>query len=455
MPIAMALPTERATDLRSAYRICEVTPLEGEDLRYYVQLAPIRKSEAMNNISTILDIQDAGEFTSLLFTGHRGCGKSTELHYLQHNWEQSYRVIYMEVDEETDINDVAYTDLYLLVVKYVEYSLRSIGLQPDRGIIKEIEQWFCDITNETVAKVDSSVSISGEATLSAEAPFLAKLMVKLLAQIKVASDRKSTIRQVLERDFSRLKANVNLLLDDCLRKLQNQDPGCKGILLIFDNLDRCPPNVANRLFFDYAPQLQELHCSVIYTVPISVLYSQNNISNGFNRRYIVPMLGVYEYERDRDELAYKEDNLHVVASIVAQRVDLQKVFKTEADLLNLVRASGGHIRHLMQMMREACLTAIGRRHSQIEADDILYAINQLQFDFERQVPDTHYPAIARTQSTKKTSNDEIGQLTLFNTSVLEYNGTHRWNYPHPAVIKTDAFQRARSELNSNKGSGSI
>jgi hypothetical protein len=30
----MALPSERANDLRSAYRICEVTPLEGEDLRH-------------------------------------------------------------------------------------------------------------------------------------------------------------------------------------------------------------------------------------------------------------------------------------------------------------------------------------------------------------------------------------------------------------------------------------
>jgi hypothetical protein len=71
----MALPSERATDLRSAYRICEVTPLEGEDLRYYVQLAAIRKSESMNNISTMLEVQEAGEFSSLLFTGHRGCGK--------------------------------------------------------------------------------------------------------------------------------------------------------------------------------------------------------------------------------------------------------------------------------------------------------------------------------------------------------------------------------------------
>ena len=63
----MALPSERAVDLRPAYRICEVTPLEGEDLRYYVQLAAIRKSESMNNISTMLEVQESGEFSSLLY----------------------------------------------------------------------------------------------------------------------------------------------------------------------------------------------------------------------------------------------------------------------------------------------------------------------------------------------------------------------------------------------------
>jgi energy-coupling factor transporter ATP-binding protein EcfA2 len=444
----MALPVTIAQDLKSAYRLCDVTPLEGEDLRYYVDLSLIRKNEVMRNISTLLDVQQSGEFASLLFTGHRGCGKSTELHYLQSSWEKSYRVIYMEVDEETDINDVAYTDLYLLTVKYVEYSLRSSGLAPDPAIVKEIEQWFADVTEESADKIDSSVSISGEATLGVEAPFLAKLMVKLLAQIKGSSERKTTIRKILERDFSQLKASVNLLLDDCLKKIRTQDPNCKGFLLIFDNLDRCPPPVANSLFFDYAPQLQELHASVIYTVPISVMYSPNGIGNTFTRRYIVPMLGVYKFDRKREELEYQEENLKVMARIVSQRVDVPKVFASIGDVLDLVRASGGHVRHLMRMTREASLTAIGRGHAKIEADDIEYAINQLQFDFERQIPDTHYPTIARTQKIKRISNDEIGQLTLFNTSVLEYNGSERWNYPHPIVAKINAFQQAKSELDN-------
>ena len=52
------------------------------------------------------------------------------------------------------------------------------------------------------------------------APFIAKLMVKLLAQIKGSDKQKTTIRQTLEKDISRLKADINLLLDDAYGKLR-------------------------------------------------------------------------------------------------------------------------------------------------------------------------------------------------------------------------------------------
>ncbi len=339
-----------------------------------------------------------------------------------------------------------------MAAKYVEFALRSDGLQPDQRLIKDFEQWFRDVTHETEESVNASVSVEAEASLQGGAPFLAKLLVKLLAQIKASSQEKTTIRQVLERDFSRLKANINLLFDDCLRKLQAKNPDCKGLLLVFDNLDRCPPSVANRLFFDYAAQLQELHCSVLYTVPISTIYSPRGLSNSFKSPNIVPMVGVYDYngEPNQDGLQFKPEALLAFTEIVRQRVEVERVFADEADLLRLAEASGGHVRHLMQMMRDACLTAIGRGHQQIEAEDVTYAIKQLQFNFERQIPDQHYPAIARAFRDKKISNDEIGQQALFNTSVLEYNGDNRWNYPHSLVIKIDAFQRALRELGNRE-----
>ncbi|WP_242053484.1 hypothetical protein [Nostoc parmelioides] len=112
---------QRANTLKSAFQACSVEPLEGEDIeKYYVDLSAVRKTSAVDNVSTILDFQEPADFSTILFTGHRGCGKSTELKRIQKLWQENYHVIYLEVNEETDINDASYTDLYLIVIKQVD-----------------------------------------------------------------------------------------------------------------------------------------------------------------------------------------------------------------------------------------------------------------------------------------------------------------------------------------------
>ncbi|MEH1941894.1 MAG: P-loop NTPase fold protein [Nostoc sp.] len=435
---------QRANTLKAAFQVCNVEPLEGADMeRYYVDLSAVRKTSAIDSVSTILDFQEPADFSTILFTGHRGCGKSTELKRIQNQWEKQYHVIYLEVNEETDINDARYTDLYLIVIKQVEFELRKLGLKFDPQLLENFESWFKDITKETEESVEKSVSIQGEATLKPEAPFIAKLMVKLLAQIKGSDKQKTTIRQTLEKDLSRLKADINLLLGDAYVKLRAKFPLCKGLLIIFDNMDRVPPTIAEHLFFDYAAQLQELYCTIIYTVPISVLCSPKNPLNQFDGNpHIVPMVNIYELERDRCHLNYNQTGLEAVASVIEKRVDVDAVFESRQELLDLAKASGGHVRQLMQMMRTACQTASTRKHPKIIAEDIIYAVKQQQFSFERFIPEEHYAFLAQVCITKNVSKDDIGQLMLFNTSVLEYNGDKRWNYPNPVVKQNEFFQKA-------------
>ncbi|MEH2006644.1 P-loop NTPase fold protein [Nostoc sp.] len=435
---------QRANTLKAAFQVCNVEPLEGADMeRYYVDLSGVRKTSAIDSVSTILDFQEPADFSTILFTGHRGCGKSTELKRIQNQWEKQYHVIYLEVNEETDINDARYTDLYLIVIKQVEFELRKLGLKFDPQLLKNFESWFKDITKETEETVERSVSIEGEATLKPEAPFIAKLMVKLLAQIKGSDKQKTTIRQTLEKDLSRLKADINLLLGNAYVKLRKKFPQYKGLLIIFDNMDRVPPRIAEHLFFDYAAQLQELDCTIIYTVPISVLCSPKNPLNQFDGNpHIVPMVNIYEFERDRCHLNYNQTGLEAVASVIEKRVDIDTVFESRQQLLDLAKASGGHVRQLMQMMRTACQTASTRKHPKIIAEDIIYAVKQQQFSFERFIPEEHYAFLAQVCITKNVSKDDIGQLMLFNTSVLEYNGDKRWNYPNPVVKQNEFFQKA-------------
>jgi hypothetical protein len=436
-----------ATNLKEAYRVCELRPLGSEDIqRYYVDLSKVRKTKAIDQINTILSFQEPEEFTTILFTGHRGCGKSTELKRIQEKWQQDYLIIYLEADQEIDIKDARYTDLYLVIIKQVEYELRKLGIRFDHQLLENFEFWFKEVIQENETTVEKSVSMTGTLELSSSPlpiPFIAKLLVKLLAQIKGSDKSKKTIRQTLEEDISRLQSDINLLLRDGLKKLRDKFNQYKGFLIIFDNLDRVLPTVGNHLFFDYATQLQELDCNIIYTVPISVLYSEKRLSNFFDSPNIVPMINIYNLERNRaDDLDYNQEALKAVASLIEHRVKIDSVFESNQDLLTLAKASGGHVRQMMQMMRTACIIASSNGKKKIDSQDIIDAIKQEQFDFERVIPLEHYPILAQVYLTKDIGKNEIGQLMLFNTSVLEYNGNSRWNYINPVIKQSNIFQQA-------------
>jgi hypothetical protein len=73
-----------ATNLKDASRVCDLVPLQDDDLnRYYVDLSKTRKTDAIDDITLILEDQESGDFRTILFAGHGGSGKSTELRRIQ------------------------------------------------------------------------------------------------------------------------------------------------------------------------------------------------------------------------------------------------------------------------------------------------------------------------------------------------------------------------------------
>ncbi len=410
-----SLPANRAKTLKEAYRACEVNPLTGENIaRYYVDLSAVGNTEAIEGVSTDLDIHEPGEFDTILFTGHRECGKSTELKRIQSQCENEYRVIYREFDWERHVNEAEYTDISLVFIKKVGEDLTELRLKFDPKLLESCESWFKEVTQETEATVQSSVS-----------------------------------SETLGRNLSR-QTDINLLLKDAFDKLKRKYPDRyqKGFLVIVDNLDRIPPIVGNHLFFDEAPKLQELDCTIIYTVAISVIYSYKNVSNLFDTNpNIVPMVNIYEFERSKWDLNYNQQRLEGVVSLIEKRVDVDAVFGDREQLLDLAKASGGHVRQLMQITRSACRTAVTRKHSKILAEDVTYALNQQQFDFERSIPGPeYYTALAQVCLDKDIAKHELGQILLSSLLVLEYNGNSRWNYVNPLVKQSYAFQQALESI---------
>jgi hypothetical protein len=113
---------------RAAFRACDVGTLRGETSRYYVNLEQIRSEDAFREVQGRLDLLNPREFDSLLFTGHRGCGKSTELRRLEQLIQSDYRVIYLDSLEELDIQDADYTDLYLVIIQQITDDLARLNL---------------------------------------------------------------------------------------------------------------------------------------------------------------------------------------------------------------------------------------------------------------------------------------------------------------------------------------
>jgi hypothetical protein len=120
--------------------------------------------------------------------------------------------------------------------------------------------------------------------------------------------------------------------------------------------------------------------------------------------------------------------------LIDRRVEVSAIFADRPQLLDLVKASGGHVRHLMQVTRSACHTAITRKHSKVLAEEVTYALKQQQFDFEKSTPGPeYYTKLPEGGLEKEITKDEMGQNLLFNLSILEYNGNSRWNYVNPLV----------------------
>lgn len=450
----MSIPEERAKTLAKASQACDVQELEGETLkRYYVSLAG--RKDAIAEVNMTLADRNPGQFPKLLFAGHVGCGKSSELAKIAERRQNDFQIIFIKTHEDLRVEDLEYTDLYLLLIQHIEEVLRKEDLEFDPILQKDFADWFKVIIDETEQSLSGDLSLKAEASGGPTVPFLAKLLLKATTQIKGGSKQTTKIRDELKRNAGRLTTDTNLLLKDGLDQIRTKFPNRQGFLVIFDGLDRCPEKVSQKLFFTDAPQLLALNCTVIYTVPIGSLYTLNAIGRAFETPYIIPMVNIYNYQGDRPDHDFdpekdlKPEGLKAMASLVEQRIDIDAVFESSAQLETLCKASGGHPRFLMQMVRTACRIAEGREHAKVQDADVTYAIKQSQFRFEREINASYYPVLAKIALAKQKVDDTISPQLLYSTAVLEYNGDSRWIYPNPLVRRSSAFQEALDDARRN------
>lgn len=294
-----------------------------EDHKYYIDFSSVRGGEIIlemkDNITLFSDDRSCA-----LFTGHIGCGKSTELFRLKKDLEESgFHVVYFESSENLELTDVDIIDVMLAIAQQVTQSLAQLKVEEPktfnrllRGVAKvlqtEIElsaegeiPGIGKIAANTEGKVSAEVNVPlvGKINASNQEGFslVASGIGKITAKAKDDSKLRAKLSEYLGPQKTELLKAINQeLLEPAIAKLKQQ--GKKGLVVIVDNLDRLDnrPKAFGTpqqeyLFVDQGEYLNKLGCHVVYTMPLALKFSNEygNLTQRFDDDpKVLPMVQV-------------------------------------------------------------------------------------------------------------------------------------------------------------------
>jgi hypothetical protein len=297
-----------ATNLRDAYNSVPLDPLPSGDPRWVDCTSARGDTDVVGLLAQ--RIEGASRSTIQLISGHRGCGKSTELLRLADRLEkENFLVIYFAADDDIDMGDLVYTDLLLSIIKRLERTLSSKGIEIDERLSRGIMMWFAEVIYgwNDEAKIEAELKTEFELGLKSPAPLpmIAKLLARITGQIKTGHEIRKDIRLKMDPQIYPLIERINEFIHAALPEIKKK--GYCDLVFIIDNLDRIVLRVLDEetkrtthdaLYLDHAEQLKAVDAHIIYTVPISMFYSlkATQLAGAFPNYRILPMIKVKEMD---------------------------------------------------------------------------------------------------------------------------------------------------------------
>lgn len=385
-----------------------------------------------------------------LLSGHRGGGKSTELLRLQEELEQTgptgdkFFVVYFEADQEDlDVSDVDFPDILLAIV-------RQIGLAFRKRLKVELRSnWFSRFFDDLKSLLGSEVEFQ---KLELDAKF-----AKFTAAIKYSPMARDEIRKALEPNISNLIQAANELIEEAIALLQAR--GYKNLVVIVDNLDRivlrnfdtCRTS-HDHLFLHRGPQLKALKCHIVYTLPISLVYSPQArvvFANIYDSQPdVISMVKVIERDGSDNPQGLQAMRQMVLKRLAAANLTQEDAFDMAGTLDDLCRKSGGHLRSLLLLIDTAGEIA-GRLP--LTALDIEQAFRDMINAFDRALTKpAYFDALRQIDSTHELSGGDHDLMLLYNLSVLEYENGEIWYAVNPAIQGLRKFKRTKTTPSATK-----
>ncbi len=427
-----------------------------QDQKYYVDFSSVRGGKLIEELKHTISFFSPDEPTCTLFTGHIGCGKSTELLQLKQLLEaEGFHVVYFESSEDLEMADVDIADVLLAIAKRISESLESVKVSSPATGLRALLSKTKDVLL-TEIDIKAKADIPGLGKIGVDSKGKEVSLSAGIAELTVIAKNDSGLREKLNQFLAPqkhvlLRAINEEVIQPGIEQLKGL--GKKGLVVVVDNLDRVDkrtkPNGRQQqeyLFIDQSECLTKLQCHLVYTIPLSMKFS--NEYGALTQRYedpkVLPMVPVMDRDGKPHEAGMALLRLMVLRRALPDATDeerlarLGEVFDESASLDRLCHASGGHSRDLLRILnawikKESQLPLSG---SKLEAvirerrNEMVLAISEDEWDMLRQV-----------NQKKKVSGEQDYQVLISSRWVFEYRQEEgSWFDVNPILLEAKEFK---------------
>ncbi len=431
--------------LRSFYQALEDEPLDWDDPRrvnlYERELVPV---------DPVVQLERRIQYSALesvqLVSGFRGTGKSTELRRLAHRLrEQGALVVLSDMREYLNLEIPLDIGGFLVAIAgaFGEglASPELLGWDP----IKE-GYWarFRNFLTRTKVELGAlDLAPSGlRGNLRDDPSFLRKLGEAMDGRIGALV---RDVREFIASGLAALKARHG---DDV------------QVVFILDSIEHTSVTAQNhqavtsaleRVFTLHADKLRFNYMHLIYTVPPWLKIRSPGVAGLYQGAYLLPCVKVHDHQGNSNAIG-----IETLARVVAARApNWARLLGDRATLDRIIALSGGYIRDLFRLLREALVLdgdPLPRSAERLEV-----AVAEVRNSY---LPISHHDAkwlarVARSHESELASDAELPDLSrYFDTHLLlcHRNGTE-WYDVHPLIADRVAALAERVAAQEGDDSG--
>jgi hypothetical protein len=352
------------------------------------------------------------------FSGHRGCGKSTELLHLLSNPEiqKKYWPINFSIREEADIIDLDFRDVLLAIGGRLFREYRKKGGELPDQLLKELHGWKGKVEKEISTVLEGRSDIEMGASIDA---FFANAGLK----IKLEPATRVELRQVVETDITGLIAIINHIAAAIYSK-EHLIP-----LILIDDMDKPDIDKARAIFHERREIMMQPNCAIVYTVSSALFYSKEFDAI---RDQAVFLPNIYLHPQMGPSM-HHEEGYRTLRNFVYQRMISELIEPAALELA--VTYSGGVFRELARIMRTAIGRARRRKAAVLDLTDIEWAASEIRNEYRRILDKEDLKLLKKVSENNRMEYNERLRPLLQLLALLEYRDEENWCDIHPVLRK--------------------